>query len=58
MRIVKPEKYEERMAICKQCDHFFKQTRTCKKCGCFLVLKARIAPQKCPIDKWGKVELG
>ena len=52
---VPKEIYKERLAICKSCDHYFKLTGNCKKCGCFMKVKARIAPLSCPINKWGKV---
>lgn len=42
----------DRMKLCLQCEHFFKPTRQCKKCGCFMPLKVRIPGQKCPINKW------
>ena len=44
----------DRLAICKKCKHFRKSTNQCKKCGCFMQLKARIAFTKCPIDKWDR----
>ena len=51
---VSKEKFKERFSICKGCEFLFKPTNNCKKCGCFMHLKARLANQKCPIDKWGK----
>ena len=42
----------DRMKLCLQCDQFFKPTRQCKKCGCFMPLKVRMSEQKCPIGKW------
>jgi len=42
----------DKMKICLQCEHFFKLTRQCKKCGCFMPAKVRMPGQKCPIDKW------
>lgn len=43
-----------RLAICNKCKHFRKSLNQCKKCGCFMQVKARIAFTKCPIDKWGR----
>ena len=42
----------KRMKICMTCEHFFKPTRQCKKCGCFMPIKVRIPGLHCPIDKW------
>ena len=46
--------YEERLAICKDCIYFLKPTGNCKRCLCFMKLKARIAPMECPEKKWLK----
>ena len=46
--------FKKRMAICRKCPHLFKATNTCKKCGCFMSLKCRLANVVCPVDKWGK----
>lgn len=43
---------EERMNICNSCEHLFKPTSTCKKCGCFMKLKTHLPEQKCPLKKW------
>ena len=44
--------FKKRFNICKQCPHLFKPTNSCKKCGCFMNIKARIAKVSCPINKW------
>ena len=50
-----PDKvYEERLAICKECIYYFKPTGNCKRCLCFMKLKARIAPMSCPQSYWLK----
>jgi len=46
--------YEDRIAICKECPHYFKTTGNCLKCGCFVKVKSRIAVMSCPIKKWNK----
>tara|TARA_R110001599_G_scaffold48576_2_gene139567 strand:- start:10 stop:414 length:405 start_codon:yes stop_codon:yes gene_type:complete len=51
---VPDEIYEERLAICKECIYYFKPTGTCKRCLCFMKLKARIAPMECPQGYWQK----
>jgi len=46
--------YQNRLDVCKKCKHFRKSTNQCKKCGCFMRIKAAIAFTKCPIDKWDR----
>jgi len=42
----------DKMKICLQCDQFFKPTKQCKKCGCFMPVKVRIPGMHCPLKKW------
>jgi hypothetical protein len=44
-----------RLDICAACEHLFRPTFTCRKCGCFMKAKARIASQHCPVHKWEAV---
>ena len=46
--------YEDRIAICRDCIFYFKPTGTCKDCGCFMKIKARLAPMGCSQKKWQK----
>ena len=46
--------YKDRIAICKDCIFYFKPTGTCKDCGCFMKIKARLAPMACSQKKWDK----
>ena len=46
--------YEDRLEICRSCIYYFKPTGTCKDCGCFMKLKARLAPMECGQRKWQK----
>ena len=52
------EEANDRLKICrgsstnKACDEYFRPTGSCKKCGCFVRLKTKMASQKCPLDKW------
>lgn len=48
--------FEQRIKTCAACDRLFRPTWTCKECGCFMGLKARIAGQSCPLSKWGAKE--
>ena len=42
---------DQRMEICKVCEHFTNLLR-CKKCGCFMPAKVLLVRARCPIDKW------
>jgi hypothetical protein len=46
------ELFDKRMEICKACPEFIQLTKQCKKCGCFMSLKAKMTNSTCPIDKW------
>ena len=46
----------DKMKICLQCEHFFKPTKQCKKCGCFMPVKVRIPGMRCPVRKWQLTE--
>lgn len=52
---VSDEIYEERMSICKSCEHFTEQ-QTCKLCTCRMQTKCQWASSECPLKKWLKVE--
>ena len=42
--------YEERLGICKGCDYL--KEGLCGACGCFVELRAVIAKNVCPYQKW------
>jgi hypothetical protein len=44
--------YRERIEICEACENFVSLTKQCKKCFCFMPIKARFIGMKGPIDKW------
>lgn len=50
-----PEVYEQRLAICKQCDNLV--NGMCRICGCYVELRAVIAVRSCPAveQKWKAV---
>jgi hypothetical protein len=48
------EVYEDRIALCKDCVYYFKLTGQCKRCLCFMKIKARLAPMECPQGYWKK----
>jgi len=43
---------EKRLSICRQCPEYVSLTTQCKKCGCFMEMKARLENAVCPIGKW------
>ena len=46
---------QDRQNECSNCEYYVKSMGRCKKCGCLLKLKTRMALASCPIGKWGKV---
>jgi hypothetical protein len=42
----------KRYDMCKACPEFVKLTTSCKKCGCVMSLKTKLAEAECPIGKW------
>ena len=56
MEKVSDEIADSRMLICKQCPELIKLTSQCKKCGCIMNLKTKLAIASCPLNKWGQVE--
>ena len=51
---VTDEVYEDRIAICKECVYYSKPLGQCKRCLCFMKIKARIGGQECPQKYWAK----
>jgi ArsR family metal-binding transcriptional regulator len=53
---------KERFDICLSCEHLYKPTNNCKKCGCFMGVKTWMANQRCPLNKWERsnpeIEIG
>lgn len=47
----------ERYNMCQGCEHFIKLTKQCKKCGCFMNLKTKLAGAECPVGKWKPVNI-
>jgi hypothetical protein len=41
-----------RLDLCLSCEHLFKPTQNCKKCGCFVQAKTWLKNTSCPIKKW------
>ena len=45
---------DKRLSICQDCEYFISPTSQCKKCGCFMKVKTRLATTRCPVGKWEK----
>lgn len=43
-------KYEERLAVCKECDQL--NEATCLSCGCYVEVRAMLKAGRCPKKKW------
>lgn len=54
---VQTEVAQERLDICKGCEHLIKATTTCKECGCFMAAKVKLPNAFCPIGKWDKITI-
>lgn len=44
------ELYEERLQVCKECDMLL--AGMCRKCGCYVELRAAVTKNYCPGKKW------
>lgn len=49
-KVIDATERERRLDICHACEFF--DAGRCRKCGCFMTIKARIAASRCPIGKW------
>lgn len=45
---------DERLAICKRCEHYWQRAEVavCRLCGCQVATKAAFESGKCPEGKW------
>ena len=48
--------YKERLEMCASCEHLDKEKSKCKRCGCYMPVKAKWATADCPVNKWKKIE--
>jgi len=48
---------KERMDMCLECEYLIDLTKQCRKCGCFMNLKTKLAYAECPIGKWVAVDV-
>lgn len=44
------ELYEERLAVCRECDLLLEGM--CRSCGCYVELRAAMKKNACPRHKW------
>ncbi len=51
IRLVSEEVYNERFAICEDCEMFMYGS-TCNSCGCVMQVRARLSDGRCPKKKW------
>jgi hypothetical protein len=45
---------QERLSICQSCPFYRKKINQCKKCGCIMPQKVKLADASCPVQKWGQ----
>jgi hypothetical protein len=50
------EEFKQRMNTCYSCPEYRQVTKQCKKCNCFLFLKAFLKNSECPLGKWNETE--
>lgn len=48
---------QERLDVCSTCPQFIKATKQCKKCGCFMNLKAKLENATCPLGLWPELDI-
>jgi len=49
--------FNKRIETCESCEEFNKEERMCKKCDCYIDIKAAWATEQCPLNKWEKIPL-
>jgi len=49
------EEFKERMSICERCNRYDSLQSRCTECGCFMLLKARLGTEDCPLGKWNEI---
>lgn len=51
-KYVDDDLFDIRISKCKSCPEVIKLTTQCKKCGCFMLVKAKMENATCPMGKW------
>lgn len=49
---VTEEVARNRLSVCEGCDALIPKIKVCKKCGCFMAAKTKLADAECPLKKW------
>lgn len=49
---ISEEEYVRRLRLCGTCDLYEKEAGRCSSCGCYMIYKARMRSQSCPLGKW------
>lgn len=49
---VSEEELQRRYSICEKCDLFDADKKRCRKCGCWMDMKSKLASMECEIGKW------
>ena len=47
-----PGEYARRLELCRGCDELL--SGTCRKCGCYVELRAAVKKSRCPYRHWEK----
>src|ERR1044072_3312469 len=50
LKVNDEQEEKRRLEICNTCENF--ANGTCKLCGCYMNLKAKLGTSHCPIGKW------
>lgn len=50
--LVSDEVLAERLETCRPCRFLSKRSRQCRKCTCFVDIKANLSTERCPVKKW------
>lgn len=56
MKFAREDVVQQRMSICKSCEHFIKRKDKCGLCMCIMTAKSIDAEAECPIGKWGQTD--
>jgi len=49
---VEDEVAEERLALCKSCEHYLPLLHLCAECGCIMNAKVKLPNAHCPLRRW------
>lgn len=55
-KLVSPEEQKGRLLVCSDCRMLNIADSRCKECGCFVKIKAWMATEDCPLNKWEEIK--